>query len=254
MQNINSLAPELNAFTLQFDENLLNDIRDSYHQDLEAYLTANENNKLFQGGRRFNQPIESRQGSYYLVSYDTYPLLWITSNNQTTYTIYNHFFKQLGLIEAFKQKIDHKKNLIMYCGFLVIGKQATEPLWHYDYLSNANAYTLITPLFELNNSHGHLLYQHNQKEYTYTYKMGEAIILGDHFLHSTAPYKNSEKLRVLVSVTFGTDKWQYWDLIKESIEEQSNFYRLPCGHFVYTCQCRENIFYRLFHGFLKNKL
>lgn len=110
--------------------------------------------------------------------------------------------------------------------------------WHKDFCDGANAYTLITPLFELDHAHGNLMYKDilsNIKNYKY--KMNEAVVFGDGFEHVTELYAKTDKLRVMLSFTFGTDKIECWDTLKETIGEQSNYMILPCGHQKGTCEC-----------------
>ena len=80
-----------------------------------------------------------------------------------------------------------------------------------------------------------LLWISNNK--TYQYKMNEAVIFGDGFEHATEPYSRTDSLRVMLSFTFGTDKIEYWDTLKQTIGEQSNYMILPCGHQKGTCKC-----------------
>ena len=110
--------------------------------------------------------------------------------------------------------------------------------WHKDFVDGANGYTFITPLFDLDKSHGNLMYKDGASNIkTYEYKMSEAVVFGDGFEHATEPYPETEALRVMLSFTFGTDKAGYWDILKETINEQSNYMILPCGHEKGTCQC-----------------
>jgi hypothetical protein len=71
----------------------------------------------------------------------------------------------------------------------------------------------------------------------YRYKVGEAIIAGDRVPHSTEPYATSRRLRVLVSLTFGTDKLEYWPILEKTVGAQSRFLVLPCGHERGACRC-----------------
>jgi hypothetical protein len=48
--------------------------------------------------------------------------------------------------------------------------------------------------------------------------MNEAIVFGDGFEHATEPYPESESLRVMLSFTFGTDKAEHWNILKETID------------------------------------
>ncbi len=144
------------------------------------------------------------------------------------------------IMDEIKTQDDYDEQIQVYCGFFVVGKGMDRETWHKDYRDGANAYTLITPLFELDQSHGDLMYK-DQSSNTriYQYKMSEAIIFGDGFEHATQPYARTEQLRVMLSLTFGTDKIEYWDILKETIGDQSNYMILPCGHEKGSCECAE---------------
>ena len=62
------------------------------------------------------------------------------------------------------------------------------------------------------------------------YRAGEALIVGDHFSHTTEPFLQTPQTRVLLSLTFGTDKMEHWKNLKQTIEYQSEFFIRPCGH------------------------
>jgi hypothetical protein len=64
----------------------------------------------------------------------------------------------------------------------------------------------------------------------YAYRRGEAIILGDHFSHSTRPGASPEPV-ALLSFTFGTDRMEHWDKIALTAGRQSDLFRLPDGRF-----------------------
>jgi len=173
-----------------------------------------------------------------LTSYGTYPLLWLSCNAPDVYGIYRRFFDGLQIETPLKELVDHASSIVMYCGFFVIGDRAPGHLWHTDYFPGANAYTLITPLSDLERDHGNLLYKDRIDQVaTYRYRLGEAIVLGEQFLHTTEPYNPCERARILVSMTFGTDKLEHWEALKRTVGVQSNYLMLPCGHVSGTCRC-----------------
>lgn len=236
MSQLQRLHPDLNAYTLDFRPELLSAVQASYRQQLEGFLQAGRHQYLLQGGKTFRRGVPG--GAYYLFSYDTYPLLWFSSNRPQSFGLYQDLFKALRLAELFQELIDYQQQIRLYCGFLVIGNQAPKELWHYDYLEGAQAYTLITPLFELEPAHGGLLYELDAEQTArYSYRSSQAIILGDRFLHSTEPYQPSPKLRVLLSLTFGSDKLTYWPKVRQAIQSQSRYYIKPCGHSGPYCLC-----------------
>jgi len=241
MNNFKRIDQNSNAFTFQFKENSLNEIRESYRKYLKPFLSKIDNGYLLEGGRSFSQAIENE---YFLTSFGTYPLLWCSNNTDQTYQIYKRFFKQVSLDEKVKSLVDYDKKIVMYCGFLVIGNHAPGYAWHVDYFPNANGYTLITPLFEPDPVHGNLLYKDTDNQVkTYHYKLNEAIIFGDGFFHTTKPYSHTKNLRILLSLTFGTDKLSHWNVLKRTIGSQSNYMILPCGHRFGTCYCLSDFSY-----------
>lgn len=238
MKKLIQLGTGLNAFKLNFEDELLNEIRESYFKDIKNFFSDKKNQYILEGGTVIDEEIAQSSKNYYLTSYGTNPLLWLSCNNRTTYNIYKRFFDALEIDQEVKELVDHNKNIVMYCGFLVIGDRAPNSLWHVDYKPNANAYTLITPLFELDNDHNHLLYKTTEKiTSSYKYSLNEAIIFGDHFLHTTEPYEKSKRIRILLSITFGTDKMRHWPVLSQTIGSQSKFMILPCGHRLGTCKC-----------------
>lgn len=237
MTSLRRLGPDLNAYTLPFDQALLADIRQSYQREIEPVLTDPAAVPYLEGGVFYSEPIGSAPSPYYLFTYDTFPLLWFSSNRADVFALYRRFFEQAELGRAIAPLVDHQRHIVMYCGFLVVGDRAEDPMWHYDYRPGANAYTLIAPLFALDPGHGHLLYRQGDKTRRYVYTPGEAVIFGEGFYHSTEPYEPCGKIRVLLSMTFGTDKWDHWDTLKENIAEQSCYYVQPCGHVAGSCNC-----------------
>lgn len=193
---------------------------------------------LFEGQEQINIQITDDVLKFHVTSYGTAPLLWISNNNTHTYNIFKSFMTELGVIDEIKNMVNFDDHIEIYCGFFVIGNKMDRPTWHKDFVDGANGYTLITPLFEFEPSHGNLMYKDGQQNIkTYKYKMNEAVIFGDGFEHATEPYDKSDTLRVMLSFTFGTDKIEYWDVLKKTIGEQSNYMVLPCGHQKGTCEC-----------------
>jgi hypothetical protein len=238
VNSLNRLSDDLNAYTFTFEDQILDEIRESYNQNIKPFISNPKNKKYLAGGKTFFKSV----GNYRLFSYGKYPLLWFSNNNRESYQIYKRFFDNLNIQNEIKKLVDFDENIIMYSGFLVIGNQANTDLWHYDYYPNSNAYTLITPLFNPEAIHGDLQYELSNKQVEiYKYSLKEAIIFGDKFMHSTEPYEYTDKFRILVSITFGTDKIEYWKLIKKTAVAsniiRSHYFILPCGHIRGRCLC-----------------
>ena len=193
---------------------------------------------LFEGMEQINIQITDEGLKFHVTSYGTAPLLWISSNNAHTYNMFKAFMTGLDIMDDIKTLVDFNDHIEVYCGFFVVGKKMDRQTWHKDFVDGANGYTLITPLFELDPAHGNLLYKDEAANIkTYQYKMNEAVIFGDGFEHATEPYTNTDALRVMLGFTFGTDKIEHWDILKQTIGEQSNYMVLPCGHQKGTCEC-----------------
>lgn len=225
------LAPDLNAFRLAFDPVLLQPLQVMYARQIGPFLEHPDQADKLKGVYYQQEVLPG--GDFDLLSYDTYPLLWVTARTAASHQYFQDFFNTLPLAD-FAPRLKVRKQLRLYGGFFVVGNRASEWMWHYDYRPKARAYTLITPLQPWITGHGHLGCLPAGAEATepdiYTYQHGEAIVFGDGFLHSTEPYAPHDQHRILVSLTFGSDRWQDWDLIRQNIAEQSNHYGLPCGH------------------------
>lgn len=230
------LHPELDAYTFRFEDALLDEIRDSYRRELAGLLEDPRQHFLFEGGRSHRARL-GPSASYFASSFDDYPLLWVSNNNEETYGIFRRFFDSLEIETEIRKLVDHREKIIVYCGFLVVGDRAPATHWHNDFAPGANAFTLITPLFELAPGHGHLLYKLRDETLRYQYIKNEAIFFGEKTSHTTEPYEPSDKKRVLVSLTFGTDKLEYWPRLKASLDSQAQYFKLPCGHVFGRCDC-----------------
>ena len=242
MKRLRQIEPGLNAYTVNFEPSLLSTLRTMFDDFLKERLNREGYAYLFSGMEQINIQLILEDLQFHITSYGTAPLLWVSNNNAHTYNIFKSFMNDLDIMEDIKDLVDFENKIEVYCGFFVVGKKMDRETWHKDYRDGANGYTLITPLYELEGSHGNLMYKDDSSSVkTYEYKMNEAIVFGDGFEHATQPYPESDKLRVMLSFTFGTDKVKYWDILKETISAQSNFMILPCGHEKGTCKCYENV-------------
>lgn len=225
-----------NGFELSFEPELLQPIQALYQQEVEAYVQAPEQLALLKGGRRVRQI--TRSPHFYLVSYGEFPLLWFGNHTEAAYRIFERFYQRLELQRLMAGQIDFKQRLVMFSGFFVVGCWAPYESWHFDYRPGAQAYTVILPLFDLDAEHGHLQYKDcDHQTQIYRYQKGRAVVFGHGFEHCTQPYAFHDRLRVLYSFTFGSDKPQYWPVIQPSIDGVSQYYHLPCGHRVNSCRC-----------------
>ena len=238
MKRLQQLEPGLNAYKVSFDSSLLNTLRTMFDSYLRERLSREGYAYLFTGLEQINLQMKLDDLQFHVTSYGTAPLLWISNNNAHTYNIFKSFMNELDIMDDIKELVDFEDHIEVYCGFFVVGKKMDRQTWHKDFFDGANGYTLITPLFDLDKSHGNLMYKNALSAIkTYEYKMNEAIVFGDGFEHATEPYPETDTLRVMLSFTFGTDKAEYWNTLKETIGSQSNYMILPCGHEKGSCQC-----------------
>lgn len=238
MKYLQQVEPGLNAYKVSFDPSLLNTLKAMFDDSLRERLGREGYAYLFAGMEQINIQMKLEDLQFHITSYGTAPLLWIANNNAHTYKLFKSFMNELDIMDDIKELVDFDDHIEVYCGFFVVSKKMDRETWHKDYVDGANAYTLITPLFDLDTSHGNLMYKDTSSMVkTYEYKMNEAVIFGDGFEHATEPYPETDNLRVMLSFTFGTDKAEYWNVLKETIDCQSNYMILPCGHEKGTCQC-----------------
>jgi hypothetical protein len=129
---------------------------------------------------------------------------------------------------------------LMYAGFFIFSFEMPKTSWHVDFHPGAEAFTLLTPLFELEPSHGGLLYRNREGTHAqYDYRLGNGLLIAEGFVHSTAPYLRHPVPRVLVSLTAGTDRLACWPALRRTIGMQSSHLVLPCGHVYGRCGCVE---------------
>lgn len=157
---------------------------------------------------------------------------WISANTVKTYNFFNYHFESSNISSHIKQYLDLNKKPIMYQGFIVSRSKCTKENFHEDWIeTSSQAYTLMTPLTDNTKGFG-LLYQDNNNQIQeYEYKIGKAIIFGDHFIHSTKPGSSKEPVMFLC-FTFGTDKMQYWDQISQTAGVQGGLVRMPNGQWM----------------------
>lgn len=157
---------------------------------------------------------------------------WISAATAEAFNRFQSAFDRLGIAERVAPYLDLDRGVRLYSGFLVIRSNCLEPDFHVDWVkTNNEAFTLMTPISGNADGFG-LLYKSLQGDVAeYDYKPGEAIVFGDHFVHSTRPGR-SERPVALLCFTFGTDKMEHWDKIRATAGYQSRMVRRPDGKFV----------------------
>ena len=156
---------------------------------------------------------------------------WISPRTEEGFEFFQAAFDQLQIAKWVEPYVDFEQAVRLYGGFMVARTACSEPSFHVDWANANNAgFTLLTPITDNSDGFG-LLYKNLRGEViAYEYKLGEALLLGSNFVHSTAPGR-SEKPVVLLSFTFGTDKMEHWDNLAITAANQSALYRRPDGTF-----------------------
>ena len=114
---------------------------------------------LFAGMEQINIQLKLEELQFHVSSYGIAPLLWISSNNAHTYQLFKSFMDEIDVMDDIKELVDFDDHIEVYCGFFVVGKKMDRQTWHKDFVDDANCYTLITPLFDLDKLHGNLMYK-----------------------------------------------------------------------------------------------
>lgn len=157
---------------------------------------------------------------------------WISPRTEAAFERFQSAFDRLGIASHVRPYLDLDKEVRLYSGFLVVRSHCTEPSFHRDWDgANNEAFTMITPITDNATGFGMLYKKATGTTAEYDYRIGEAIILGDHFIHSTRPGSSEEPV-VLLSFTFGTDKMAHWAKILRTAGHQSRLIRQPDGEFL----------------------
>jgi len=154
---------------------------------------------------------------------------WISPRSERAFARFQSAFDRLDIARHVREYLDLDRGVRLYAGFLHTRSRCAQPDFHLDWqLTNNEAFTLLTPLcgFEAGQK---LLYNKLTGETAeYAYRPGEAIVFGDHFLHSTAPGECDPPFSLLV-FNFGTDKMEHWDKIRRTAGTQCELICRPDG-------------------------
>jgi len=154
---------------------------------------------------------------------------WISADTEEGFATFQSAFDRIDVASHTREYLDLEGDVRLYAGFLHTRSQCSEPFWHVDWvLTNNEAFTLLTPICGLGDGQK-LLYKKLTGEVAeYTYKPGEAIVFGDHFIHSTPPGACDPPFSLLV-FNFGSDKMEHWDKIRKTTGTQCRLIRRPDG-------------------------
>lgn len=157
---------------------------------------------------------------------------WISAADEKTFELFQSAFERLGVADYAKEYLDLRNRVTLYAGFLVVRRICRKLHLHVDWAkTNNEAFTLLTPVSAGPQEFG-LTYERLTGETSnYEYKIGEAILFGDHFKHGTQIGEASEDV-ILLCFEFGTDKMEHWPRIYETVGYQVTHIRRPDGAFV----------------------
>ena len=229
------ISPDKDAFQFRFDPSLLAPLASIYENvvapklDFPRLRSGAGHDKLHGDGLRLDV---SRYGNL---------LAWVSADDSATHREFGRLFEHLHLADAAKDLIDWHGRIVLYNGFYIVSDGVDGPSWHRDYVDGAQAYTLLTPLYELDAEHGQLWYESGGEVVRYEYRHGVGLLIGEGFRHATEPFASTSRRRVLVSLAFGTDRMRYWPALQRTVGIQAPFVVMPCGHLRGTCACRQTL-------------
>ncbi len=158
---------------------------------------------------------------------------WISADTLAGFDRFQSAFDRINVAKHTREFLDLESEVRLYAGFLHTRSQCSEPYFHVDWsLTNNEAFTLLTPICGLGQGQSLLYKKLTGEVAVYTYKPGEAIVFGDHFIHSTPPGSSDPPFTLLV-FNFGSDKMEHWDKIRKTTGTQCRLIRRPDGEFIW---------------------
>lgn len=156
---------------------------------------------------------------------------WISPVTEASFERFQSAFDRLGVARHVADYLDLDREVRLYVGFVCVRSHCDQAYFHVDWTqTNNEGFTLLTPVSDCEGQK--LLYKTmNGQLGEYSYRMGEGIIFGDHFKHSTPPGRWDPPFKFL-SFNFGTDKMEHWDKLKKTTASQCRLIRRPDGKLV----------------------
>jgi hypothetical protein len=156
---------------------------------------------------------------------------WISAQSEVAFAEFQALFDDLGVAKFVEPYLDLDRAVRLYSGFLVERSFCEKPNFHVDWVdTNNEAFTLLTPITDNGAGFGLQYKRLDGSTGEYDYRMGEALVMGDGFIHSTRPGRSAGPV-ILLSFTFGTDKMAHWENIAKTVAKQGRMVRLPNGDF-----------------------
>jgi hypothetical protein len=156
-------------------------------------------------------------------------ICWYSSRFLSQFRRFRSLFDRLDVGRHVAPYLDLDKQVRLYNGFFVVRSRCSAPDFHVDWNdANNEAFTLMTPLTANCGGFGMLYRKLDGSIGEYEYKLGEALIFGDDFVHSTKPGASGEPV-VLLCFNFGTDKMEHWPSIERTAARQGLLTCRPDG-------------------------
>jgi hypothetical protein len=156
---------------------------------------------------------------------------WLSPRTERDFARFRSIFERLDVGRHVEPFVDLDRDVRLYNSFLIVREQCTQPDFHVDWRDNDNeGFALMTPLTSNSEGFGLLYKKLDGSTGEYEYKVGEAIIFGDDFVHSTKPGVAEEPV-VFLCFNFGTDKMEYWPRIERTAGRQAMLTCRPDGRF-----------------------
>jgi hypothetical protein len=155
---------------------------------------------------------------------------WISAATRPGFAKFEDAFKRLEIGASVREFVDVEREVRLYAGFLHTRSECAAAHFHTDWTrTNNEAFTLLTPV---RGYEGQKLWYKNMvgEVAEYRYRYGEAIVFGDHFIHSTPPGSCDPPFTFLV-FNFGSDKMEHWAKIRRTTGTQCRLIRRPDGTF-----------------------
>lgn len=157
---------------------------------------------------------------------------WISAGDEATFARFQSAFDALDVARHVAEYVAVDRAIRLYQGFVVVRSECAKEDFHLDWKDTGNqAFTLLTPIGPPPTAGFGLKFKTLTGETrSYEYREGEALIFGDHFVHSTAPGR-SDPPTALLCFNFGTDRMADWPAIRNTAGHQGGRVRRPDGRF-----------------------
>jgi hypothetical protein len=156
---------------------------------------------------------------------------WLSPRSKSDFDLFQGVFEQLDLARHVKPYVAFDRQIRLYNSMLIVRSNCSEPDFHTDWRDNDNqGFTLMAPLTANGAGFGLLYKKLDGTVAEYDYKLGEGLIFGDDFVHSTKPGASADPV-IFLCFNFGTDRMESWRAIESTAGRQALLTCRPDGKF-----------------------